>query len=78
MSGWVRDGRLTFRIDSLPSAKQDRHYKCMGKADLHSVNEPIPSTFENGKVVVVGWVRDNFVQECHRHLERNEKKRSEF
>ena len=57
-------------FNSLSSTKENRHDKRMGEADLDTIDKPIPSALEDGEVLVVSRVRDDFVDNSHgRHLE---------
>ena len=57
----------------LSASEQDGHDERMRKPDLHAIHEPVPSAFENGEVVVVSWIGDDFLQQG-RHGGREEGK----
>jgi hypothetical protein len=38
----------------------------MGKADLDTIDESVPSAFEDGEVIVVSWIGDD-IPEKGRH-----------
>lgn len=42
----------------------------MREPDLDSINESVASTLEDGKVVMISWIRNDLVQESQRHIGR--------
>jgi hypothetical protein len=50
-------------VDSLSSSEQYGHYERMGEAYFDAVDETAPGAFENGKIIMEGWVVDEFVDE---------------
>lgn len=46
-------------------AEENRHDQGMREPDLDAVHESIASTFEDGEIVVVGWIVDDGLDGVH-------------
>ena len=50
-------------MDLLSSSEQYGHYESMGEAYFDAVHETAPSALENSKIIMEGWVVDEFIDE---------------